>query len=65
MQWCDVVCAEFMHVGLAVDDLEALRNRLHKAGYLKELNPKQIMKTKHRHNMYVEDDDGLQWEFVQ
>jgi hypothetical protein len=60
-----------MHVGLEVQDLQQLVKRLAKAGYVasggKSLAAGYIMKSKNgaKWNVYVDDDDGLSWEFVQ
>jgi catechol 2,3-dioxygenase-like lactoylglutathione lyase family enzyme len=50
------------HVGFVVENAEALRDRMlaagYKEGYVSETHP-------HRRRVYILDDDGMEWEFVQ
>ena len=50
------------HLGYEVDDVEATRVRLRKAGYRESTVPNRHP---HRKRVYFHDRDGNDWEFVQ
>ena len=50
------------HLGIEVDDAEAVRDRLSAAGYRDSTYPNSHP---HRTRVYFYDDDGNDWEFVQ
>lgn len=53
-----------MHVGLVVEDVEELMQRLEQRGY----EPDQtgdLDSNPHRRRVYYLDDNGMEWEFVQ
>jgi catechol 2,3-dioxygenase-like lactoylglutathione lyase family enzyme len=50
------------HVGFIVDDAEAIRGRLEKAGYKEGFVPEPHP---HRKRIYYTDGNGTEWEFVQ
>jgi catechol 2,3-dioxygenase-like lactoylglutathione lyase family enzyme len=50
------------HLGYEVDDAEALRTRLHSAGYTDTTVPNRHP---HRRRVYFNDPEGNDWEFVQ
>jgi catechol 2,3-dioxygenase-like lactoylglutathione lyase family enzyme len=50
------------HLGFEVDDAEALRKRMHGAGYEDTTVPNRHP---HRRRVYFHDRDGNDWEFVQ
>jgi catechol 2,3-dioxygenase-like lactoylglutathione lyase family enzyme len=50
------------HLGYEVDDAEALRTRLHSAGYTDTTVPNRHP---HRTRVYFNDPEGNDWEFVQ
>jgi len=50
------------HLGYEVDDAEALRTRLHSAGYTDSTVPNRHP---HRRRVYFNDPEGNDWEFVQ
>ncbi|MHC4718340.1 MAG: VOC family protein [Planctomycetota bacterium] len=49
------------HVGFVVDDTEELKVRMEAAGY----TTKYAEPHPYRRRLYVADDDGLSWEFVE
>jgi len=49
------------HVGFAVDDTDAVQQRMEAAGY----ETKYADPHPHRKRLYVTDDDGMEWEFVE
>ncbi len=53
-----------MHVGIVVEDIEALIGRLRQAGFKPSLSD-GLNSNPHRRNIYFSDDNGLEWEFVQ
>ena len=50
------------HLGFEVDDVEALRRRLRKAGYCDSTVPNAHP---HRRRVYFRDAEGHDWEFVE
>jgi catechol 2,3-dioxygenase-like lactoylglutathione lyase family enzyme len=50
------------HLGFEVDDAEAVRSRLHAAGYEDSTFPNAHP---HRKRVYFHDRDGNDWEFVE
>jgi catechol 2,3-dioxygenase-like lactoylglutathione lyase family enzyme len=50
------------HLGVVVDDAEAVADRLRQAGYQETFI---VPKHPYRRRIYFQDDDGLEWEFVQ
>ena len=50
------------HLGFAVDDAEALRQRMLAAGYRESTVPNSHP---HRKRVYFYDEDGNDWEFVE
>lgn len=50
------------HLGYEVDDVDALRERMHEAGYRDSTIPNRHP---HRKRVYFYDPDGNDWEFVQ
>jgi len=50
------------HLGFEVDDADALRQRLHAAGYLDTTVPNSHPARK---RVYFNDDEGNDWEFVE
>ena len=50
------------HVGFVVDDTDAVRERLEKAGYKEGYRPETHT---HRRRVYYHDGNGTEWEFVQ
>ena len=56
--------AELRHIGLVVDDIEALIERLQSAG-ITASDQSELDSHPHRRRVYYVDDNGLDWEFVQ
>lgn len=52
------------HIGLMVDDVEALMARLEQAGY-RPADSSALDGHPHRRRVYYVDDNGLDWEFVE
>src|SRR6185503_8297464 len=50
------------HLGYVVDDAEAVKARLLKAGFKEGFVPAPHP---HRRRVYIYDPDGMEWEFVQ
>ena len=50
------------HVGLVVDDAEAVRRRLREAGYREGI---RVPRHPARHRIYFFDDDGIEYEFIE
>lgn len=50
------------HLGFVVDDVEAVKQRLLKAGFKEGFVPPEHP---HRRRVYFNDSDGFEWEFVQ
>ncbi|MCW8129116.1 MAG: VOC family protein, partial [Planctomycetota bacterium] len=50
------------HLGYVVDDAEAVKQRLLKAGFKEGFVPPEHP---HRRRVYLFDSDGFEWEFVQ
>ncbi|TDJ45398.1 MAG: VOC family protein [Gammaproteobacteria bacterium] len=55
---------ELRHIGLVVDDIEALINRLAEAGYT-PADDSAVNGHPYRRRVYYVDGNGLDWEFVQ
>lgn len=55
---------ELRHIGLVVDDIEALINRLAEAGYT-PADDSAVDSHRYRRRVYYVDGNGLYWEFVQ
>lgn len=55
---------ELRHIGLVVDDIEALINRLAQAGH-KPADDSALDSHPYRRRVYYIDANGLDWEFVQ
>ena len=53
------------HLAYEVDNLDALRGRLHQAGYQENTNPMVSNTHPYRTRLYFYDPDGNEWEFVQ
>ena len=51
------------HVGFVVDDLDAVMERLGKAGY--ELHTDELSVHPHRRRAYYLDPNDIEWEFVE
>ena len=50
------------HIGFVVDDLELVVSRLHDAGF----EPTSVdYEHPHRKRIYYQDDNGIEWEFVE
>lgn len=52
------------HIGLVVDDIEALVTRLSAAGF-EPADPSSLDSHPYRRRVYYIDGNGLDWEFVQ
>ena len=52
------------HIGLQVDDVEALIKRLRAAG-IEPSDASSLDEHPHRRRVYYIDDNGLDWEFIQ
>ena len=50
------------HLGFVVDDLDALRDRIHAAGFKKTTS---VFTHPYRKRIYFFDPDGNEWEFIQ
>jgi catechol 2,3-dioxygenase-like lactoylglutathione lyase family enzyme len=50
------------HLGFEVDDIEALRTRMKRAGYFDTTVPNDHP---HRKRVYFQDAEGHEWEFIQ
>jgi catechol 2,3-dioxygenase-like lactoylglutathione lyase family enzyme len=50
------------HVGFVVDDVDAVRERLHAEGYQEGISAEMHP---HRRRIYFYDGDGSEWEFVE
>ncbi|MDA0841736.1 MAG: VOC family protein [Planctomycetota bacterium] len=62
-RWCrDKDDTGVNHLGFAVDDAGAIRERLLAAGYKEGLVPQPHP---HRKRVYVHDRDGVEWEFIE
>jgi hypothetical protein len=55
---------ELRHIGLVVDDVEALLERLARAGF-QAADKSGLDSHPHRRRVYYIDGNGLDWEFVQ
>ena len=52
------------HIGLVVEDIDALINRLRAAG-IEPSDASALDGHPHRRRVYYRDDNGLDWEFVE
>lgn len=52
------------HIGLVVDDIDALMQRLQTAG-IEPSDASALDEHPHRRRVYYSDDNGLDWEFVE
>lgn len=55
---------ELRHIGLLVDDVDALIARLEVAGYA-PADSSELNTHPHRRRVYYVDSNGIDWEFVQ
>lgn len=53
------------HIGLVVDDVDPVRERLLQAGYRRGFGNGEIFEHPHRRRLYFLDHDGREYEFVQ
>ncbi len=56
--------AHLRHIGVQVDDIEALIERLHRAG-IEPSDASSLDSHPYRRRVYYVDDNGLDWEFVE
>ena len=59
---CECRTPGINHLGFAVDDADALHERMIKAGYREGFIPSPHP---HRKRVYFIDDDGMEYEFIQ
>ncbi|NKB32073.1 MAG: VOC family protein [Pseudomonadales bacterium] len=55
---------ELRHIGLVVEDIDALMTRLAAAGY-DPADPSALNEHPYRRRVYYIDGNGLDWEFIQ
>ena len=55
---------DLRHIGMVVDDIEALMSRLSSAGY-EPADDSALDEHPHRRRAYYIDGNGLDWEFVE
>jgi catechol 2,3-dioxygenase-like lactoylglutathione lyase family enzyme len=61
----DRITGGFNHVGFVVEDVEEVHQRILKAGFSRGYNNGNIIEHPSRRSVYMLDDDGNEFEFMQ